>query len=300
MQLIAPPSSRMFKRALICTDFKDGLYRFARFVPSLSASGLQQITFLHTVPVLEGQIPRESDKPFVEARERFAKLLGDVPAGVDVQVEVAWGKPVEHILSARKKYQSDVVFIGTAGDGLLKEKLFGSTPVSLCQQGNVALLILRPQLVSAFTEEELDLRARHLFRYLLLPYDGSEAGQAMLRQVKQLAADRPSGTLEKALLFTSIEEVARSSVLRDAKREEAAKNLEAAKRELEALGVKTDTMVAHGNAVTQALETAIDIDITAIATSSKSIGRLVELSVPSFTGDLLRRSWHPILFFPPS
>ncbi|GAB4137654.1 MAG: universal stress protein [Cyanobacteria bacterium J069] len=290
----------MFKRALICTDFKDGLYRFARFVPSLAAAGLEHIAFLHTIPVPEGQIPRETDKPFVAAREHFASLLGEVPAGVDVQVEVAWGKPVEHILSARKKYQSDIIFIGTAGDGLLKEKLFGSTPVSLCQQSSVPLLILRPQLISAYTEEELDLRARHLFRYLLLPYDGSEAGQAMLQQVKALAANRPAGTLECALLFTSIDDVGRNPVLREAKQEEAVKRLEVAKQELEALGIKTTMTVTNGNAVTQALETAVDVDITAIAASSKTVGRLVELSVPSFTGDLLRRSWHPILFFPPS
>ncbi len=58
--------------------------------------------------------------------------------------------------------------------------------------------------------------------------------------------------------------------------------------------------VRQGDVLTEILEAALMDDVSAIATSSKSLGKLQELSDPSFTRELLHRSWHPIIYFPPS
>ncbi len=63
--------------------------------------------------------------------------------------------------------------------------------------------------------------------------------------------------------------------------------------------IRVTTQVRYGAPVKEILEEAQEIDITAIATSSRNIGRAWEWTVPSVTGDILRRSWHSILFFPP-
>ena len=53
-----------------------------------------------------------------------------------------------------------------------------------------------------------------------------------------------------------------------------------------------------GERIPVTLRMAMDYDITAIAVATDTLGKLAELSGPSFAGELLRRSWHPVLFFP--
>lgn len=290
----------MFERALVCTDFTDGLYRLASFVPSLAATGIKQLVFLHTVAVPEQQIPRQDDKQIVQARDRLLARLGDIPAQIEVKVEVVWGKPVDHILSAIRTYQSDVVLIGTSTNNLLSEKLFGSTAVALCQRVTVPILIIRPELLCALTNEELDLRCRHLFRYLLIPYDASEPAQYMVQQIGQLTKAHPTGSPERCFLYTVVADVGRDPAIRSYKLQTAQNNLLAVQPSLETLNITVKAEVAQGDPVLQVLAAAIDEDITAIATSSRTIGKLIEYSISSFTGDLLRRSYHPILYFPPA
>ena len=57
-------------------------------------------------------------------------------------------------------------------------------------------------------------------------------------------------------------------------------------------------LVRKGSPVKEILTTAQEEDITAIATSSTNIGKIWELTVPSITGEILRRSWHSVSVFP--
>ncbi len=289
----------MFERALVCTDFTDGLYRLASFVPSLAASGIKHIVFLHAVAVPEQQIPRQDDKRLVQVRDRLMARMGEIPDQIEVKVEVAWGKPVEAILSAIKTYQSDVVVLGTSTSNLLSEKLFGSTSIALCQKITVPILMLRPELICALTNEELDLRCRHLFRYLLIPYDASEASQYLVQQIARLTQAHPAGSPERCLLYTVVADVGRDPAIRTYKLQAAQENLLAVQPSLEAAHITVKAEVAQGDPVLQVLAAAIDEDITAIATSSRTVGKLIEYSISSFTGDILRRSCHPVLYFPP-
>ena len=172
----------MFQRCLICTDFSDGLYRLVEFVPSLAAGGIQQIVVLHSVPLWqEGEIPRVDEEAIASARDRFQSSLKDVPEGVEVHIEVPSGRPIDNILKAAKKYESDVILTGMPIQSLLQEKLFGSTVAELARTCTTPLLIVRPQLMATYTREELELRCQHLSRYLLLPYDGSNSAKYLVQ-----------------------------------------------------------------------------------------------------------------------
>jgi hypothetical protein len=48
------------------------------------------------------------------------------------------------------------------------------------------------------------------------------------------------------------------------------------------------------------LAMAQEHDVSAIAIASSTLGKLIELSSPSFAGEILRRSWHPVVYFPPN
>jgi nucleotide-binding universal stress UspA family protein len=162
------------------------------------------------------------------------------------------------------------------------------------------MLIWRPQLISTYTREELDLRCQHLCRYLLLPYDGSKASEYLVQKVKEYAQNRSEDScFKQCLLVWVISEGGRRMLPREHQPEEAHKKLEQVKAELEPLGLQVQTEVRLGNPYEEILEAALVYDINAIAIASANLGNIIEWPVRSFAGELMRRSWHPVLFFPP-
>lgn len=290
----------MFQRILICTDFEDGLDRLVNFVPSLASSGINQIVFLHVIPFSkEQEIPRPDTEQVQKRRDRLSVALEHIPEGVEVKVEVEWGNPLDHILRITKAHETELILLGTPSRSFLNEKLFGSTTMELCQKIKTPLMILRPQLISTYTVEELELRCQHLFRYLLFPYDDSNAANYLIQQIKQFAQKRPLKSLEQCLLYWVVDDVSRRQIPQEYQVQVAEEKIAPVKAELESLGLQVKAEVTQGNAVIQVLTAAQDYDISAIAVSSDSLGKLLEWSIPSFAGELLRRSWHPVLYFPP-
>lgn len=292
----------MFRRALICTDFKDGLHRLVQFVHSFKLAGIDHITFLHTLALPEDrEIPRPDEEREQEIRDRLTSDMGPVPDSMTVEVSVQSGKPAEHIERTIKAHEIEIVFLGMPSRTRLSERLFGSTTIGLCKRLTTPLLILRPQLISTYTVEELNLRCQHLFRYLLLPYDGSHASRYLLDNIERYAQEQSDSFLTHCLLFRSVDNVSRKALqeVQNYKLEEAKTSLDEVKPKLEALGLSVETVICKGQGIPELLHTAMEYDITAIAISSDSFGKLIELSSPSFAGELLRRSWHPVLYFPP-
>ncbi len=286
----------MFQRLLICTDLTDGLNRLAQFVPSLAASGIKQITFLHCVPLWdEDYIPRLDEEKIALAKKTLAPALVNLPASVEVELELPSGRPLDLILETVKKVQPDLVLTGMPSRSLLNEKLFGSITLGLVKRLTIPLMIFRPQLISAFTHEELDLRCRHLFRHLLIPYDGSAASEYLLKMIRQRAEQRPADSLQSCSLCWVINDTASAEQI-----QQAETTLQRAAADLASLQLQTFSLVRQGNPVVETQTTCHEQDVSAIAVSSSHVGQFWELSVPSFTGEILRRSWHPVLFFPPS
>lgn len=290
----------MFQRALVCTDFTDGIYRLAQFVPSLAASGFNQLVFCHHVS-LEGdwEIPPTDPEEVDQARQRLSDLLREVPDEVEVAIEVMMGRPSDNILRLVNKYQSEIVFLGTPTRTLLEEKLFGSTTARLVERTPVPLMILRPQLVSTYTTKELDLRFRNLFEYLLIPYDGTAGGEYLLDQIKHIVKQNPKSTLERCRLLWVIDEGGRRELRGDAPMEQAEKQLQQVQADLAQLNLVVNTSVVEGDPLQEILKAAETHDISAIATCSRGIGGFLKWSVPSLTREILRHSWHPVLFYPP-
>lgn len=290
----------MFQRCLICTDFSDGLYRLAEFASSLAAGGIKQLIFLHSVPLWEeGEIPRVDDEAIAKAHTRLQQLLKTIPDGVEVKIEVPSGRPQDTIQKVAKADKADVIIVGMPLQSLLQEKLFGSTTIGLAKSCITPLLILRPQLIATYTREELDLRCQHLFRYLLIPYNGSNSSQYLVEKIKEYVQTQPNNSLQQCLLMWVVDEGGRREIPKDYQLQEAQKKLDAVKVELEQLGLQVNTEVRLGNPYEEILDAAAVFDISAIAIASDNLGKLIEFPIRSFAGELMRRSWHPILLFPP-
>ena len=296
--MIPIPRRSMFQRLLFCTDLSDGINRLAHFVPSLAAAGVKQITFLHSVPYDGGTIPRPDAKAIAAAKAQLEVALENVPAGVNVAVEIESGRPSDAILRIAKQTQADLIVLGMPIRSQVWEKLFGSTAMAVCQNTTTPIMVFRPQLLSTYTSEELVLRCQHLFRGILIPYDGSDSAKHVVELVKQRVVDCPSPKLELCHLCWVVEDAGRRGVPPEYFTEPARKALEEAKIQLEAVGVGVEAEVRQGDPLLELLLVAQMANVSAIATSSNSMGKLQELSIPSFTRELLHRSWYPIIYFP--
>lgn len=289
----------MFQRVLICTDFSDGLHRLRHFVSSLALTGMKQIVFLHAVPLSErGIIPQVDSEKIEQAQTQFAEAVGESPTDVEVKIEVQSGKAVDTILKVAQTYRSQLIILGSQSRSLLTEKLVGSTMANLSRRTPIPLLVLRPQLIYAYTSEELILRCQHLFRSLLLPYNGTQEADYLVQQVKQLAQQQSGRYLQQCKLCWVLEDTGRRELPRKILPQQAGQTLSQIKADLEGINLQVEIEVREGYSVTEVLEAAAMGDISAIAVSSGTIGKLQEWLVSSFTAELLRFSWYPVLFFP--
>lgn len=288
----------MFQRLLICTDLTDGLQRFVNFVPALAAGGAKSITFLHALPFSQGQvIPRVDEAKMETACDRLSIAQAYASESVQINLEVQGGNPVDCIRNVVREHKPDAIFLGTSSRSGLGSRLFGSTFTELSKQNTAPLLIFRPQLLLAYRIEELDLRCRHLFESLLVPYDGSPPAERTIEAIKRSAQQNP-GNLKQCLLNWVVEKGKYANLL-GSNSDEIARKLESARATLEALDIQIATATCQGEPVPEILKAASDNDISAIACSSGSLGKLIEWSVPSVASEILSRSWHPVLYFPP-
>jgi nucleotide-binding universal stress UspA family protein len=284
----------MFQRVLICTDFSDSLQRLVNFVPSLAAGGISQIVFLHTVSLEEAPIPRVDTERIDRARNKLSVACHQAPSGVEVKIEVQSGRAIDTILKTAATYESEVIILGTPSRNLLTEKLFGSTTMGLAQRTMI-------QLISTYTTEELDLRCRHLFRNLLLPFDNSNAAKYTVEKIKQLVQKNllSKEYIQEILLCWVVEEGGRSELSEAEQQTIVSQAIEPIQQSLNAAGLPTQLEVRRGSPIVEILTVAQESDTSAIVLSSDNLGKLMEWSAPSFAGEIMRRSWHSVLYFPP-
>ncbi|NEQ52118.1 MAG: universal stress protein [Leptolyngbya sp. SIO3F4] len=286
----------MFKVALICTDFEDSLKRLIKFVPDLVQSGLDQVIFFHNVALTnDREIPKIDEEAIAKAQLELAPASEAVlPGGKSVVIDVCSGRVIDNISKVARCYNSDVLILGTPTRSLLTEKLFGSTTTGIANQLEIPLVILRPQLMATYREQELAIRCRTLFTHLLLPYDGSNSAKYLVAQVKSKA--QSSGYPKQCTLCWIIDDCVRLE-LRESE-SQVQTQLDKVKADLEPTGIEVFTEIRLGDPQSEILKSAEVNDISAIAICSGKSKGILKWSVPSFTSALLRSSWHPVIHFP--
>lgn len=296
----------MFQRLLICTDGTDGLHRLTLLLSSIQAGGFSHVTFLNVVPLeTDCEIPHEDREGIERAHHLLDNAKNHCPTGLnlDVQVISSGGRIEDTILEVAAQTNSDLIIMGSAHRTLLAEKLFGSTAAAVSQHSSVAMLIVRPQLIATMTLEELDLRFRHLLRYLLVPYNDGEGTQGLVQTLRkwiQQQRDRGLPTqVERCRLFWAVEQ-GRREVPVEYWLDTARKRLEELRQDLQVEGLTVDTQAeVTSDRLSRFLDAAREHDISAIAIHASRVNRLVELlSVPDINAALLRRSLHPVLVIP--
>ncbi len=289
----------MFQHCLICTDFSDGLQRFTRFVEALAQTGLTRIVFLHTVSVWEDEhIVCIDESKLNVAKEQLSSSLVNIPTGVEVKVEVSSQRYLDHIQQVIERDAIDLIITGMAIRSNLESKIFGSHTLAIAKATEIPILVLRPQLISTYTTEELTLRCQHLWQHLLIPYDDSPAANYLLTRLKQRFKESPHLTVKSCRLLWVVEDMARQPELMAERMRQAEQKLGQIKIELEGFGLKVTTDVRSGNPLKQVLDVAFVEDISAI-TIANYRSNLLDWAVNSLADNILVQSWFPVLFYSP-
>lgn len=291
----------MSKTCLICTDFTDGLERLTEFVPDLAQSNLTHVIFFHSVSLeKQGQVPREDSRAIKEAEAKLtpAVLLG-LPEGVKASIEVYAGNPLEGVKRILDKYHVDLVIVGTPIRSGWKETIFGSTSTEIAKLTEAPILVIRPQLISTYTREELSLRCQHLLHYLLIPYDDGENSHYCIKRLKEHVEGFPETTIKKCMLLTVVEEIRGSKELTESKMSQAQAKLTEVQKELEGVALEVNTDVREGDPIPETLKAALHSDVSAIVIANHYQNNPLDWAVSSFAHELLHRSWYPVLLFSP-
>jgi nucleotide-binding universal stress UspA family protein len=288
----------MFRRCLVCTDFTDGLQKLVYFVSSLAKGGLQEIVFLHSVPIWEkGEVARVDQDKIEAIKESLSPALQNVPSGITVKVEVPSGEPLDTIPQIAAENSIDLTIVATPLRSAWEDRIFGHTSMGLTKLLDGPVMIFRPQLISVYTEEELDLRCQHLTRSLLIPYNDGESAHYLLERIKYYASKRPENSFSKCTLVWVVGDISRSEIVAKHNQQEARAKLNQVKADLERLGLEVKVEIRTGKPLTEILDVAYRDDISAIAVATDQGQGLLEWTVASFAQEVLHRSWFPLLFF---
>lgn len=290
----------MFQNCLICTNFSDGLQRLVNHVPELAQSGFKKIIFFHSVPEWkQGRIPSANSPEIIKARQKFETALKNVPEGVDVRIEVTSGRAHESIVELLKTEPVDVIFTIPPMSNGMEQQVFGTPTLDLAASTAIPLMLMRPQLISVYTHEELSLRCQHLWQYILIPYDDGDAAKYLIEQIKDYATKHPSLTVQKCLLLWVLGSKGRNPELMKLQEQEALKKLDTVKQDLETLNLDVKTEVRVGEPIIEITKVAVEKDISAIAFAMLYRNPFLSLAAPSLGESILRQVWFPQIFFSP-
>jgi nucleotide-binding universal stress UspA family protein len=291
----------MFKNLLVPTDLHDGLPKLTTYIDALAAAGIEKLVFLHACPIDDdGDKPRLREQKLERARQSLKIDPTQVPVNIKADVIIDNRRPADTILDTVEKHQIDLVLVSRPIRNLLDEKLFGSTTIGVLQRIKIPVMILRPQLLWVLTRAELNLRCQQLFRNLLVPYDHSPSAQHLIQQLRKGVQRQTSTGIASITLCWIISDAGQGELGVGEERPRAEKILAELKNEFTSYGLSVETEIRVGNPIVEAQLAAHDRDIHAIAVSSASVGKIWELSIPSFAGDIIRRCVFPVIYFPPA
>ncbi|APB33729.1 universal stress protein UspA family nucleotide-binding protein [Gloeomargarita lithophora Alchichica-D10] len=286
----------MFKRLAIATDLQDGLQRLSHFLPALGAGGVEAVTFVHGVPYRDtGVRTREDTEALAQAEAKLT--LPAETGGVQANCIIRSGKPAEVVVQVAREVGADLILVGTQQRNALAEKLLGSDSLNIMRKCEIPLMVIRPQLVQVLTAEELDLRCRHLFYHLLLPYRGRAESKLLLNSVLTQVQKSPTPQVVCCHLVWVVEDPIRRDFAPDPQEiQRAEQELQAVAAQLTPHIPQVYTHVRTGNPVEACLTLAQMLDISAVTLTEAHMTNLWDLSA-SLGGELLRRIPYPLILF---
>ncbi|WP_251330394.1 universal stress protein [Haloplanus pelagicus] len=284
----------MFDRILFPTDGSDGATAAFGHVLDLAAAHDATVYVLNvadtardSVTQVRGRVidalEREGARTVKETAERASDR------GVATVTEVLQGEPYSTIVDYAATNDVDLAVMPTHGRRGLERFLLGSTTERVVRRSEVPVLTIRP---------DEDVTARHPYRNVLVPTDGSDPSAAALDLAVDVVGDGGPGLhLLSVVDVASLGIEVRTDIAVDALEERANEILETAEGTAAAGGVApAATTVEYGTSIARVVRSYVadhDVDLVIVGTHGRTgFDRYV---LGSVTEKLVRTAPVPVL-----
>lgn len=173
----------MFRSILLPLDgssFAEEAVPMAAFLARSAESELHLTHVIRPAPDVDFKSPTDDLAWRNQLQEAVSGALGAIVSrlrrtGVSAQADVREGRVIESLLEAEIEHGADLVVLTTHGAGGFRRWWLGSVADTLLRRGLAPILLVRPWDDTADREP-----GEPRFRRILVPFDGSEEGQALL------------------------------------------------------------------------------------------------------------------------
>ena len=290
----------MFTRVLFPTDFSSYADAVLACLPDLRAGGLQEVVLLHVIRSSEVPMPETVNRESLElarwsAEQRLSVArLALEGSGLRVTSRIEYGSPVDQIVRVATEEKVGTIVIGAQGRTLGQELLLGSTAFEVVRRATIPVLIQKFEVVREVSDVVCRRLCENMFSRVLHPTDFSECAAAAFAVVKNL---RDAGTEEVLLLHVQDQRAMRdrSPGQVAAFDHEDAERLKGLALEVQARGMKAETLVRHGVPFRETLAVAEDWRPGLIVLGSFGRSAIREILAGSTFENVARLSRFPVL-----
>lgn len=282
----------MFRKILYPTDFSEVAEKLTGALDELINAGLKEVVLAHVVDFRSAggmvrEFKRHAVKELTKQKERLEKK------GIKVSVSVPMGIPFVEIVELAKKEKVSMILMGSHGKSLVKQMALGSTSDNVLRNTPVPLLIVRLKVIER-PGKPVKLICRKMLRKILCPTDFSDCAWKALRYVKRLGE---AGAKEAVVMHVQdvrkrVPEIMKKLPEYDRIDLQA---LDKVKRELEATGMRTKTLLVEGVPFVEINKVAGKENASLIVMGSHGRSMVKEMLVGSVCAEVVRHSTRPVL-----
>lgn len=290
----------MFAKVLFPTDFSSYADAVLACLPDLRAGGMREVVLLHVIRSSEVPMPETVNRDSLELARWSAEQRLTVARlalegyGLRVTSRVEYGSPVEQIVRVAAEEGVGTIIIGAQGRTLAQELLLGSTAFEVVRRATTPVLIQKFDVIREVSDVVCRRLCERMFSRVLHPTDFSECAAAAFAVVKDL---KDAGAEEAILLHVQDQRAManRSSEAVAAFDREDATRLKAMSLEVEARGMKAETLVRHGIPFRETLAVAEEKRAGLIVLGSRGRSAIREMLAGSTFENVVRSSRYPVL-----
>jgi len=275
------------KKVLLGTDFSRPSVQLLDCLDEFQTLGLEEVVLVHVIDTRA--------KGSAKAYHRFEQEILAVQKkrleslGLKVKVLTPVAIPNLELAKIAEEEHVSMILISSHGQGIIKNIYLGSTTNDVIRVATVPVLIEKYRGIDT---EACSIMCLNKFKNVLLPLDFSVHSRMLLDEILTM-----SGLIEKVVLLTVIEGAYNDQELMLAL-EDREVLIDAAKIELERLGLKVKTLLRKGSAANEIVNVAEEEDITLIVLAKRGQGLIRELLLGSTAHEVAKRSKRPVLLIP--
>jgi nucleotide-binding universal stress UspA family protein len=282
----------MFQKILYPTDFSEYAEKLAGALDEFIKAGLKEVVLAH---IVDFRIARGMAKEF--EKQAVKKLTGIKEQlekkGIKAKVRVRTGIPFVEIVGLARKEKVSMILMGSHGKSLVRQMVLGSTSENMLRYAPVPLLIFRLKMVKE-SGRPIRFIYREILRKILFPTDFSDCARKALEYAKKLGE---AGIKEAVIMHVRDVRIYMPEIMKKLPEKEQTdtQNLKKIRRELEASGIKTKTLLVNGVPFVEINKAAERENASLIVMGSHGRSMVEETFVGSVCGQVVRYATKPVL-----